>query len=105
MITSQNSYDAEVTYELKEAGLPTDMKQIIGRPYRFGCEFGSHHQILMGTVTAIRISDEGGIDLYVSNPVFRGGSVISINYDGSEWSVSVDTGELRKTFEGEFKLL
>jgi hypothetical protein len=105
MITSQNSYDAEVTYELKEAGLPTDMKQIIGRPYLFGCEFGSHHQILMGTVTAIRISDEGGLDLYVSNPVFRGRPIISITYDKGEWFVFVDRGELRETFEGEFKLL
>jgi hypothetical protein len=38
-------------------------------------------------------------------PVFRGGSVISITYNNGEWFVFVDTGELRKIFEGEFKLL
>lgn len=99
----------ELEFQLKEAGLPIDSKKIIGQMYRFECEHGSHHHILVGIIKAIEISDEGGLDLYVTNPRFWGRNLISIMYDNGKWMVYIDyhdePGQKKTTFEGNFHLL
>ena len=110
MSLGQNeTFESALETELLEVGLPTDPRQIVGRLYRFGCEHGSHHHILVGTVQAIEVSDEGGLNLYVSNPRFWGMRLISIEYGDGTWYAYVDReGELSlkiRFFEGEFQLL
>lgn len=129
MSLRQKSFQAELESELLAVGLPTDLHQIIGRLYRFRCEHGSHDHTLVGTVQAVEISDEGGLDLYVSNPRFWGKRLISIKHSNGRWMVYVDIKprrwsdeELRRMseeendhiikesiaarfFEGEFQLL
>ena len=90
MSLGQESFQAELEFELREAGLPTDPRQIVGRLYQFGCEHGSHHHILVGTVQAVEISDEGGLDLHVSSPRFWGKRLISINHSNGKWMAYVD---------------
>lgn len=74
------TFAAALREALQHAGLPTDPKEIVGRLYRFGCEHGSHHQILCGTICGIEVSDEGGLELHVTNPRFWGAPLISIMY-------------------------
>jgi hypothetical protein len=83
----------------------------------------------VGTVLAIEISDEGGLELHASNPTFWNIRLISLMHGNNGWMAYVDikprewseaeldrmTGEehqqalnqdLRaKFFEGEFELL
>ncbi len=105
------TFESELKAELRDAGLPTNPRQVVGRHYRFGCEHGSHNHIFVGTIQAIEVSDEGGLDLYVSNPRFRGGRLISIKRSNGRWVAYVDIkpheGELFEGsyFEGEFRLL
>lgn len=91
--------------DLSEAGLPSDPREIKGRDYMFRAEHGSHNEILYGTVKALGISDEGGLDIYVSNPRFYGMRLISIKHTGkNEWSAFIDSAG-RKLFKGDFSLL
>ena len=83
------SFQAQLKLNLKEAGLPTDPRQVIGKLYEFECEHGSHHEILVGTVRAIGISDTGGLNLYVSSPYFFGGPLTSIMYNNGKWMAYV----------------
>ena len=129
MSLEQNkTFASELEAELREAGLPSDPSQIVGHLYWFGCEHGSHHHILSGTIQAIEVSDEGGLDLYITNPRFWGERLISIKYSNKwmayvdakprEWSdealerMSEEEHEraiqediAAKFFEGEFQLL
>ena len=76
--------------QLRKAGLPTNPAEVMSQIYRFGCEHGSHHQILVGTVLAIEISDEGSLELHVSNPTFWNQRLISLMYGNSGWMAYVD---------------
>jgi hypothetical protein len=110
-LLQNGTFDKELVFHLKEARLPEDPRKIIGRLYQFGCEHGSHHHILVGTVVAIEISDEGGLQLYVSNPRFWGSQLRSLIYANRKWLARIEQDEEgkrlkeRSTFEGEFKLL
>ena len=84
------TFESELENELREAGLPLAPSKIVGRPYRFGCEHGSHHHILAGTIQAIEVSDEGGLNLYVSNPRFWGERLISMKHSSGKWMAYVD---------------
>jgi hypothetical protein len=122
------TFESELKRVLLDAKLPDCAQYTIGRSYRFGCVHGSHHHILTGRILAIEISDEGSLDLYVTNPRLWGLKLISIRYDNSKWMAYVDIpyshgerdDELKKSmpmmtpterilasnfFEGEFKLL
>ena len=91
MSLAQNqTFEAALEAELKGAGLPPVPSEVVGRPYRFGCEHGSHHHILSGTIQAIEVSDEGGLALYVTNPRFWGERLISIKHSNSKWMAYVD---------------
>ena len=127
MSLEQVSFQAELEFRLREAGLPTNPRQIVGQLYQFGCEHGSHHHVLVGTVLAIEISDEGGLELHVSNPRFWGKKLISIIHSNSKWMVFVEirprklsskaleripemqhnrmAEDALRFFEGEFELL
>ena len=101
---------------LHNAGLPTDPCLIIGRIYTFGKEMETDLPKLIGTIEAIEISKEGILELYVSNPTFRGKRLNSISpYDG-KWVAGVDgsedavtrlllEGESVDPFEGELHLI
>ena len=80
----------KLKHNLKKAGLPTDPRHIIGQQYWFECEHGSHNHMFVGTVQAIEISDEGGLDFYVSNPVFWGNRLISIKHANGKWMAYVE---------------
>lgn len=110
MSLGQNSFAAELESELRGASLPTDPHRIVGRLYWFGCEYGSHHHVLVGTVQAVEISDEGGLNLYVSNPRFGGRRLISITYADYAWMAYVDVklpvytdAQLEQMSEKEFE--
>ena len=76
--------------ELKRTHLPTDVEKIIGKKYLFECYHGSHHTILAGVVMGIEASDEGGLQLIVSNPTFWGKRLISIMHTNVGWSAYID---------------
>ncbi len=84
-------------FELSMAGLPRNPSKIIGRMYRFDCEHGSHNRVLFGTIRAIEVSDEGGLDLYVSNPYFWGDRLISIKRANGKWMAYVEAEEQQLT--------
>ncbi len=100
------NFQKELKEQLKESGLPIDPKKIIGRLYRFESEHGSHHDILVGTIQAIGVTDEGGLDVYVSNPRFFGARLISIKYSNDRWLAYIDEAILELRFyEGELVLM
>ncbi|MDD5626209.1 MAG: hypothetical protein PHG83_03520 [Patescibacteria group bacterium] len=39
----------------------------LGQEFRFGFRYGAHYTVLIGTITGIRVSDEGGLQLQISN--------------------------------------
>lgn len=80
----------EIERELREDGFPHTLSAAIGRLYRFVSVHGSHHHTLSGTILAIEVSDEGGLDLYVSNPRFWGERLISIKYCNGKWMAYID---------------
>ena len=91
MSLAQNqTFEKILETELREAGLPAVPSEVVGRLYRFGCEHGSHHHILSGTIQASEVSDEGGLDLYVTNPRFWGKRLISIKNSNGKWMAYVD---------------
>ena len=101
-------YDRELMEQLVEAGLPSKPSKLIGRPYRFGYESGSHLQILVGTITGIMISDEGGLELEVSNLTFTGQKLLGImrDQDRGKWMAHVDAQQVEdRFFPGRFDLL
>ncbi|MBU2081880.1 hypothetical protein KKH14_00370 [Patescibacteria group bacterium] len=81
----RDGYLSDFEFNLKEAGLPMDPSKIIGQFYKFD----SHRHTLVGTVQAIELSDEGDVNLYVSNPLFWGERLISINYNKGKWAAYV----------------
>lgn len=106
---------------LREAGLPTD-REVIGQLYRFDCSHGSHREILVGSVKALGLSDEGGLALYVTSPTFWGEPLVSIQRRENGWVAYKPLSELsrgillnlkvsaeevlgRAYFEGDFRLL
>lgn len=77
------SYDQELESQLKNANLPPD---IVGRPYRFGCQYNSHHVILTGTVVAISVTDTGGLCIEVSSRRFTYSTELwGFHFDGLQW--------------------
>ena len=98
----------EAKFSLESSAEP---RKLIGLHYRFGCEHGSHHSILVGTIQAIEVSDEGGLELYVSNPLFWGEQLVSINYSGGKWlahtisTMGVTGSKNSRYYKGEFEFI
>src|SRR3989338_4790662 len=101
MVYKEKDFRGALEFELRKAKRPGDPHDIIGRPYRFGCDFGSHRQILVGTVLAIKFSDEGDLELYVSSPSFWGTSLISIMHNNGEWMAYLEIKPPERTEEEE----
>lgn len=113
------TFDSVLKGELVCADLPGDPTKVIGRCYQFTSEHGSHNHVLVGTILAIEISDEGGFELHVSSPRFWGCPLRSISYNNSYhngWEVRFLTTsspaglrgkveEKVETKKGEFRLL
>ena len=72
-------------HALHVANLPMNPCKIIGQFYKFD----SHHHTLVGTIQAIEVSDEGDINLYVSNPLFWDAQLISIKHNNGKWVAHV----------------
>ncbi len=89
MSIGKKNFHAELENELKRAGLPKNPREIIGRMYRFECQHGSHHHILVGTITAIYISDEGGLNLHVTNTEIWGQKIRSIIRVANKWALFI----------------
>ncbi|OGG47596.1 hypothetical protein A2671_00280 [Candidatus Kaiserbacteria bacterium RIFCSPHIGHO2_01_FULL_49_13] len=91
MSLEQNqTFASELETQLREAGLPGAPREIVGRLYQFGCEQTAHHHILVGTIQAVEVSDEGGLNFYVTNPRFWGARLISITFSDGKWMAYVD---------------
>jgi hypothetical protein len=76
--------------ELKKAGLPKKVEQVIGRVYMFECDNGSHAHFLAGVITAINFSDERGLTFQVSNSTIWGKPLACICYNNGQWAVVID---------------
>ena len=103
MSLEKMDFDLMLKLALTEAGIWVypHPHRIIGRAFRFDCRHGSHHEILVGTIVAIKISDEGGLDLFVSSPRFWGKPLISIKRSNGKWMAYVDV-EPPKWADGDF---
>lgn len=95
---------AATTAAIEEAGLKDMPRQLLGKSYRFVAEHGSHHQILFGTVTAINISDESGLELFVTSPTFFGLPLVSLRRSDGNWYVCTK-GSRAASFKGELMFL
>lgn len=104
---NEDTFTSVVKAKLQEAGLPGYPIEVIGRGYRFGCEHGSHHSILLGSIRAIEISDEGGLQLHVSSPTFFGRPLLCLMYEDKKWMAVIDakTNPQDRFFEGELRLI
>ena len=72
---------------LVRAGLPTNVKEVVGRQYLLLAEKGSHFEVMSGKVVAVTYSDESDLALYVSNPTYRGDELVTVSHNGKEWVV------------------
>ncbi len=104
-VSVSRDFDAVLARQSKMANLPKD---IIGKPFRFGCIHGSHHHILVGTVVGIQISDESGLELEVSNRSFWGMNLLGFYWDSDreEWNAGTEAtrdGAIRRHYPGDMK--
>lgn len=109
-LTAGRNFDLALTGALTAANLPINVMGVIGRVYRFDCEHGSHHHILVGTILAIEVSDEGGLELHVSSPKLWGQKIKCITHTSKGWAVVRHINQEvipydQAVFLGEFKLL
>lgn len=107
-LARNKTFDLALKTKLEAAGLPFNPSEVVGRLYRFGCEHGSHYHILSGRIQAIEVSEMGDLILYVTNPRFRSGRLISFKQRGNgEWTAYVDwRNDANKSFiDGELELL
>lgn len=67
-------------------------KIAIGSVYSLDCAYGSHSCHLVGTIRAIEISDEGGLELYISNPTMGGDEIFSLIWNETDgWRAQVSS--------------
>lgn len=101
--------EKELAKELSRTGLPvSSFKSILDRAFFFSAEFRSHHCAIVGKITGFGISDEGGLDFYVSIPRFAGRKLISLKFDADEkqWLAVVDSKDVIDRFYlGNFHFL
>lgn len=91
---------------LKDEGVHASPTTLLGSTFQFGAAWGSHHEILMGKITGIGLSDEGGLDFYVSCPRFWGKPLISIKRNNGKWLAYIrDEDPNRRFYEGEFTIV
>ncbi|MDD3101795.1 MAG: hypothetical protein PHE59_01445 [Patescibacteria group bacterium] len=85
----ENFYDGMRAAEkgLLSSGLPITMPDLIGFRFVFGCKYGSHYQILVGTITGVRISDIGGFQLQISNEKMGGDKIDCIIQTEEGWEL------------------
>lgn len=64
----------------------------VGRVYRFACEHGSHYHVLEGKIVGIQLSDEGGLQLEVSNRTMWGRPIDCLMFQKeSGWMIKLHT--------------
>lgn len=104
---NEDPFGSIIRTHLREAGLPGAPIEVIGRGYRFGCYHGSHHSILLGSIRAIEISDEVGLQLHVSSPTFFGRPLVCLMYEDKKWVAVIDTdaNPQDRFFKGELRLI
>ncbi len=89
-----------VNEKLMRIGLPA-CNLLVGRLFTFESKHGSHYHLLCGTITGISISDEGGLELFVSIPEIWGERFRSLIYNEIErsWRVCMDVEIPPEEFE------
>ena len=70
--------------ELKTLLKGSHAGEVIGKNFTFSAEFGTHFEVLMGTIVGAGYSDEGGLKLYVSCPKFSGLKLNSIVWESKK---------------------
>ncbi len=95
--------------ELERVGLPP-AEEMIGRKFFFGCEHGSHTHALVGTITGVKWSDEGGLTLFVSVPEMWGEPLLYLIREDHGWSAVLPVDRKKpeagkEFFPGTFRLL
>ncbi|MGE5393066.1 MAG: hypothetical protein ACM3NH_04975 [Candidatus Saccharibacteria bacterium] len=59
-----------------------------GEKFRFICEHGSHFHVVDGTITGIELSDEGGLQIEVSNRTMWGRPIMYLAFTKERgWSI------------------
>lgn len=99
-MTIKTGFVEDLTEALKAAGMDLPFAEMIGMKYLFGCEHGSHHHVLVGTITAVQLSDEGGLDLHISNPTIFGCKIKSLKWldNSKSWAAFLDEERLEDRF-------
>ncbi len=96
----------ELVARLTEAKLSADPREILDRKFLFFTTHDSHHEILIGTITGIHISDEDGLELYITTPPVRGERLNRLRYLGSSWALLCPSLNFREAFHvGDFEFL
>ena len=96
------------TQDLQSAGLPEDIRAIIGRTFCFQAKQNPESTVY-GTVTAVEFNGEGP-EIYVSSPQLRGYMLIKIMRDETGWMAKAQTDSPNLNFrnrwtQGSFMLL
>jgi hypothetical protein len=65
----------------------------VGKNFAFTAEHGSHRHELLGTVTGVMWSDEGGIKLFVSIPEFWGRPLKCLTHTEKGWCAYIDVDD------------
>lgn len=95
------SPDTNLLKALKEAGIEIPPTLLIGSKFDFSSSYGSHQQSLVGTVTGITWSDEGGLKFFVSIPEIWGVPMNCLVYTENRWAalMEVDDADLMNELE------
>ncbi len=84
----KTTFREDLQRALVEAGLTMDVKEIIGRPYLIGNNADSHRSVLVGTITAIELSDISGLlKLFVSSPTQYGANIQCVYFEKGHWKI------------------
>ena len=79
----------DLQFALTKAKLPTTLDRIIDQCFVFQSWHGSHNNLLAGKVHSLQLSDEGGLQLYVSCTQFGSSPLVSLVYMGDEWNAQI----------------
>lgn len=70
-----------------------DPQAIIHKKFLFTAENSSHEHALVGTITGLSWSDEGGLEVFVSIPRLWGCPLRSIMFTNDSWAARIEIDE------------
>ncbi|MEK7193547.1 MAG: hypothetical protein AAB652_02040 [Patescibacteria group bacterium] len=96
----------ELVARLTEAKLPTDPREILDRKFLFFTDNGSHYEILIGTITGIRLTKDGGLELHATTLPAHGNHRDTLKFLGPSWTLSAPELSFPRLLRiGDFELL